>query len=83
MRTLSRNPYENMSDKELSDVVKDVINAKEQGCRAESLVPHAKEIFENLNLDTNKPTITLNECLNIAYYDLTMDIMKRFVNNVK
>lgn len=74
-----KNPYEKMSDKELSGIIKDVIEAKEQGHRAESLVPYAKEIFENLNLDVNKPTIMLNECLNMAYYDLTMTVMKKYV----
>lgn len=78
-----KNPYEKMSDKELSGIIKDVIEAKEQGHRAESLVPYAKEIFENLNLDVNKPTIMLNECLNMAYYDLTMTLMKRFVDKIE
>lgn len=29
-----KNPYEKMSDKELSGIIKDVIEAKEQGHRA-------------------------------------------------
>lgn len=76
-----KNPYEAMSDKDLSQVVDSVVKDKEKGVRAESLVPYAREIFENLNLDVDNPTVTLRECLDMAYYDLIMTVMKRYVSN--
>lgn len=75
------NPYKSLSDKDLSQIVDDVLQSKEKGVRAESLVPYARQVYENLNLNAEDPTVTLRECLDITYLDFTQEVMKRFVKN--
>ena len=45
-----KNPYPSLSDDELAEIAENVMQAKKDGVRAESLVPYAKEIFRNLHL---------------------------------
>lgn len=75
------NPYKSLSDKDLSQIVDDVLQSKEKGVRAESLVPYARLVYENLNLNPDDPTVTLRECLDITYLDFTQEVMRRFVKN--
>lgn len=74
-------PYKSLSDKDLSQIVDDVLQSKEKGVRAESLVPYARLVYENLNLNPDDPTVTLRECLDITYLDFTQEVMRRFVKN--
>lgn len=75
------NSYKSLSDKDFSQIVDDVLQSKEKGVRAESLVPYARLVYENLNLNTDDPTVTLRECLDITYLDFTQEVMRRFVKN--
>ncbi len=75
------NPYKSLLDKDLSQIVDDVLQSKEKGVRAESLVPYARLVYENLNLNPDDPTVTLRECLDITYLDFTQEVMRRFVKN--
>ena len=75
------NPYKSLSDKDLSQIVDDVLQSKEKGVRAESLVPYARLVYDNLNLNPDDPTVTLRECLDITYLDFTQEVMRRFVKN--
>ena len=75
------NTYKSLSDKDLSQIVDDVLQSKEKGVRAESLVPYARLVYENLNLNTDDPTVTLRECLDITYLDFTLEVMRRLVKN--
>ena len=77
-----KNPYPSLSDKELAEIAEKVIQSKKDGVRAESLVPYAKEIFRNLNLNTDDPSISLRECISMTYADFAEEIMRRFVNNL-
>ena len=75
------NLYRPLSDKEFSEIIDDVLQSKENGVRAESLVPYAKKVYDNLNSNTNNQTITLEKCLDITYLDFTQEVMRRFVKN--
>ncbi len=58
-----------MSSLEMTNIIMDIRLSKKEGKRAESLVPYAKMISENLNLDPENPTVTMRECLDIAKSD--------------
>ena len=75
------NLYRSLSDKELSQIIDDALQSKEKCVRAESLVPYARQVYENLNSNTNNPTVTLKECLDITYLDFMQEVMRRFVKN--
>ena len=77
-----KNPYPFLSDDELAEIAENVTQSKKDGVRAESLVPYAKEIFRNLNLNTDDPSISLRECISMAYADFVEEILRRFVNDV-
>lgn len=64
------NLYESLSDKDFSRIIDDVLQSKEKGIKTESLVPYARQVYEDLNVNTNNPTVTLEECLDITYFDL-------------
>lgn len=51
-----------MSSLEMTNIIMDIRLSKKEGKRAESLVPYAKMISENLNLDPENPTVTMREC---------------------
>ena len=80
---MMKNPYLSLPDKELAKIAEDVMQSKNDGVRAESLVPYAKEIFKNLNLNTNDPSVSLRECINMAYNDFAEEIMRRFVGKTQ
>lgn len=69
-----KNLYINLEDEEFLEIVKGVLNAKEEGTRLEPLVPYAKEIQKQLD-----HLVTLNNCLDITYYDFIRELMKRFI----
>lgn len=73
--------YRSLSDKDLSEIINDVLQSKEKGVKAESLVPYARQVYENLNVNTNNQTVTFRECLDITYLDFTQEVMRRFVKN--
>lgn len=75
------NLYESLSDKDFSRIIDDVLQSKEKGIKTESLVPYARQIYEDLNVNTNNPTVTLEECLDITYFDFIQEVMRRFVQN--
>ena len=68
------NPYKVLSNEELSAIVKKVLIAKAEGVRAEALLPYANEISEKFG-----GRVSLRECLDIAYMNLTKEVMERFV----
>ena len=74
-----QNPYKTMFTKDLQIIAKDILEAKEEGKRAESLVPYAKEIYKNLNGASE--TVTLRECIEIARSDFFEEVLKRFLSN--
>lgn len=71
-----QNPYKEMSFSDLQEIAKDILDSKKRGKRAESLIPYAKAIHENLNGTTE--TITLRECIEIARNDFYEEVLKRF-----
>lgn len=70
------NPYKTMSDKELADIYADIKNSKQNGVRAESLVPYATEIKNNINGPAN--TFTLSEGLRMAEKHFYTEVCERF-----
>lgn len=74
-----QNPYTIMSTKDLQAIAKDILGAKKEGRRAESLVPYAKEIYRNLNGASE--TVTLRECIEIARTDFFEEVLQRFTSD--
>jgi hypothetical protein len=72
-----KNPYESYSDEELCAVIKDIRMSKKEGVRAESLVPYAEAIKDNINGSFEE--VTLREALNIAKQDFYDVICERFL----
>ena len=68
-----------MSSLEMTDIIKDIRISQKEGKRTESLVPYAKMISENLNLDSKNPTVTMRECLNIAKSDFLDALFDRIL----
>jgi len=78
IKETSKNSYEEMSDKELSEIIKDIFEAREKGTYAKSLISYAKKLQEELSLKT----LPLYSLYDMAYYDFVTVIMKRFMENV-
>lgn len=51
--------FDGTSDEELKVIVKDVYESKIDGKRVESLVPYAQDLYNDLNLNMDNPTVTL------------------------
>ena len=62
----TRSAFEGLSYEEIILLVRDIRDSKRNGRRVEKLVPYAKEIYAKLNVDTENPTVTLRQCLEIA-----------------
>ena len=62
----TRFAFADLSQEEMLLLVRDIRDSKRNGRRAEKLVPYAKEIYAKLNVDTENPTVTLRQCLEIA-----------------
>lgn len=75
------NLYESLPDKDILKIIDDVLQSKEKGIKTKSLMPYARNVYDNLNSNTNNQTITLEECLDITYLDFTQEVMRRFVKN--
>ena len=75
------NPYKNMSNDELCEIIKDYQQSVNDGKRVESFVPHARKIFENLNLDVDHYTIPLSDCIDMTKRDFFEELMSRFLNS--
>lgn len=75
------NLYEFLSDKDFSRIIDDVLQSKEKGIRVESLMPYARQIYEDLNVNTDNPTVTFGECLDIMHLNFIQEVMRRFVKN--
>lgn len=71
--------FAEMPSLEMTDIIRDIRLSKKEGKRAESLVPYAKMISENLNLDPENPTVTMRECLNIAKSDFLDALFDRIL----
>lgn len=78
IKETSKNSYEEMSDKELSEIIKDIFEAREKGTYAKSLISYAKKLQEELSLKM----LPLYSLYDMAYYDFVTVIMKRFMENV-
>ena len=75
------NLYESLPDKDFSRIIDDVLQSKEKGIRVESLMPYARQVYEDLNVNTDNPTVTFGECLDIMYLNFIQEVMRRFVKN--
>lgn len=73
------NIYKNMNWNQMLDIILDIRESKKSGKRCESLVPYATQIFENLNLNPESPTIALRECLGIAKADFMDALFDRIL----
>lgn len=62
------NPFLSESDSTLCEIFQDIQMSKQKGCRAERLVPYAKNLYNNINSPNNE-LITLRECLDVAKSD--------------
>ena len=62
--------------KKCSCLFRDIRDSKRNGRRAEKLVPYAKEIYAKLNVDTENPTVTLRQCLEIAQSYFLEELLK-------
>ena len=78
IKETSKNSYEEMSDKELSEIIKDIFEARKKGTYAKSLISYAKKLQEELSLKM----LPLYSLYDMAYYDFVTVIMKRFMENV-
>ena len=78
IKETSKNSYEEMSDKELSEIIKDIFEARKKGIYAKSLISYAKKLQEELSLKM----LPLYSLYDMTYYDFVTVIMKRFMENV-
>ena len=70
-----KNPYETMTDDELKTIYNDIMDSKHKGIRAESLVPYAKDIKENIGNH-----FTLGDAITWAKNDFFDEVAKRYFN---
>ena len=69
-----KNPYESMTNEELSKIYKDYIESKNKGVRCESFVPYAREIKENIG-----EGFTVADGINWAKIDFFEEVCDRFL----
>ncbi|MBS4902338.1 MAG: hypothetical protein KHZ96_07640 [Coprobacillus sp.] len=69
-----KNPYEFMTNKELSKIYKDYTESKNKGVRCESFVPYAREIKENIG-----EGFTVADGINWAKIDFFEEVCNRFL----
>ena len=78
------NVFKGYSAEQLIEIVRDLQEAKMEGKRAESLVPYAKLVSENLNSASGTQLVTMRECLEIAKSDFLDALFERILNgNIK
>ena len=76
----TRSAFADLSQEEMLLLVRDIRDSKRNGRRAEKLVPYAKEIYAKLNVDTENPTVTLRQCLEIAQSYFLEELFERMVS---
>lgn len=69
-----KNPYEFMTNEELSKIYKDYTESKNKGVRCESFVPYAREIKENIG-----DGFTVADGINWAKIDFFEEVCNRFL----
>lgn len=69
-----KNPYEFMTNEELSKIYKDYTESKNKGVRCESFVPYAREIKENIG-----EGFTVADGINWAKIDFFEEVCDRFL----
>lgn len=69
-----KNPYEFMTNEELSNIYKDYTESKNKGVRCESFVPYAREIKENIG-----EGFTVADGINWAKIDFFEEVCDRFL----
>ena len=74
--------FADLSQEEMLLLVRDIRDSKRNGRRAEKLVPYAKEIYAKLNVDTENPTVTLRQCLEIAQSYFLEELFERILNGM-
>lgn len=74
-----KNPYKEMNNDQLCEIIRDIQESKKEGKRIESFVPYAREIFKNLN--GSYTSVTLSECIKIAQSDFYEVLCERFLND--
>ena len=65
-------PFDEMTNEALANVAKNIWDSKQNGERAESLIPYAEQISESISGKTAEPLVSKNVCLDIAkdmFYD--------------
>ena len=75
------NVFKGYSAEQLIEIVRDLQEAKMEGKRAESLVPYAKMVSENLNSASGTQLVTMRECLDIAKPDFLDILFERILHN--
>lgn len=78
----TRFAFADLSQEEMLLLVRDIRDSKRNGRRAEKLVPYAKEIYAKLNVDTENPTATLRQCLEIAQSYFLEELFERILNGM-
>lgn len=78
----TRFAFADLSQKEMLLLVRDIRDSKRNGRRVEKLVPYAKEIYAKLNVDTENPTVTLRQCLEIVQSYFLDELFERILNGM-
>ena len=78
----TRSAFEGLSYEEIILLVRDIRDSKRNGRRVEKLVLYAKEIYAKLNVDTENPTVTLRQCLEIAQSYFLEELFERILNGM-
>lgn len=77
------NPFNEMTNEDLTDVARNIWYSKRNGERAESLIPYAEQISKAISGQTAEPLVSKNVCLDIAkdmFYDA---LCRRFCDVVE
>lgn len=74
-----KNPYKELNNDQLCEIIRDIQESKKEGKRIESFVPYAREIFKNLN--GSYTSIPLSECIQIAQSDFYEVLCEKFLND--
>lgn len=70
--------FEDMTNNELKELAKGVLNYKEPVGTPEALRPYVKEMMDTLN-GGEEITTSYTQCLSIVYEDLTKEFCRRWV----
>ena len=70
--------FEDMTNNELKELAKGVLNYKEPVGTPEVLRPYVKEMMDTLN-GGEEITTSYTQCLSIVYEDLTKEFCRRWV----